>query len=178
MKNTLNNDGFSLVEIVTVVVIIGFMAAIALPAYFSWVPNMRLKADTRELHTAFMKAKAEAAKRNRMVAVTFDQPVGGTPSAYVVYEDLNGDFQLNAGETVITNVQQWSDHVSLSAETFTNNGAGDPSMAFRPNTIPEDTAGSPPGCSTPAPGCTVSLTSSKGRTLSIAVSPAGSVTIN
>jgi prepilin-type N-terminal cleavage/methylation domain-containing protein len=182
MEKERNQKGFSLVEILFVIVIIGILAAIGIPTYLSWVPNMHLKAEARDLHGAMMKAKGEAAKRNMTVAVTFNQPIGGTNYAYVVYVDANGNFQFDAGDTPIIQVQEWSRHVSVSpviapAIPFTDNTAGNRSIAFRPNTIP--TEPDPGGLPVPVLGSrTESLVSSKGRTLDVVVSPAGSITIN
>ena len=67
-----DENGFTLVEIITVVVIIGIMAVIAVPNFFSWLPNMRLKAAASDLYSNFQKARMMAVKSNRETAIIFD----------------------------------------------------------------------------------------------------------
>ena len=100
-----DENGFSLVELITVIGIIGIMAAIAVPSFLSWLPNMRLKAATRDLHAAAMKAKGAAIKRNLNCALTFNQQISATTFAYIVYVDADTDFQYDDGEDILVQVQ-------------------------------------------------------------------------
>lgn len=72
--NTKKNrtGGFTLVEVIVVVAIIGIMSAIAIPAINTWVPNYRLKAAARDVFSNLQKARSMAVKFNRETAVVFD----------------------------------------------------------------------------------------------------------
>lgn len=67
-----NRAGFSLVEVIVVVAVIGIIASIAIPNYFSWLPNMRLKGAARDLFSNMQRIKMEAIKTNRDHAIVFD----------------------------------------------------------------------------------------------------------
>ena len=83
-----DKDGFSLMEIMVVIAVIGIIAAIALPNFFSWLPNIRLKSSARDLYSNIQKAKLEATKRNVCVGMNFNTvafPLTG--GGYTVFVD-------------------------------------------------------------------------------------------
>ena len=66
-----NKRGFTLIEVIVVMAVIGIMATIAIPAISSWLPNYRLKAAARDLYSTMQKARMLAVKTNRDTAVIF-----------------------------------------------------------------------------------------------------------
>lgn len=72
MGKRIKQKGFTLVEVITVVAIIGILSAIAVPNFLSWLPNMRLKAAARDLYSNMQKIRMVAIKTNQSQAIVFD----------------------------------------------------------------------------------------------------------
>jgi type IV fimbrial biogenesis protein FimT len=62
-------SGFTIMELMIVVAIVGVLAAFAMPNFRDLVARMRLKTGTSELHSSLLLARSEAVKRNAAVAV-------------------------------------------------------------------------------------------------------------
>ncbi|MCI5116442.1 MAG: prepilin-type N-terminal cleavage/methylation domain-containing protein [Candidatus Electrothrix sp. LOE1_4_5] len=71
-KNTSNSNGFSFVELMVVIALIGLLSAIGLPSLLRNLPEKRLKNAARSLYADLQKAKLLAVKENKNVTVTFD----------------------------------------------------------------------------------------------------------
>lgn len=177
-KNMKNSKGFTLLEVLIVIALIGILSAIAIPNYISWLPNYRLKGAARDLYSAAMKARGEAVKRNTNCALTFNQTVAGVTNVYVVYVDADADCEFDAGEIVIIQVQQWPSQVSLDLTqgggdglSFTNNDDGNPTISFRPTAIPTANGGG-------LANGTAFLTNTNGRTENVVINNAGNIRVN
>ena len=68
-------DGFTVVELLIALVVLGVLVALAAPAFSTFLAEQRLRATTSELRVAVSLARSEAIKRNSSVAL---QGLGGS----------------------------------------------------------------------------------------------------
>ena len=68
--------GFTLVELVVAVSIVGILAALAAPAFRELIAGQRVQTAASELYTGFVRARSEALKQN--VDVTISSTAGST----------------------------------------------------------------------------------------------------
>lgn len=71
-----NSRGFTLMEVLVVVALIGIIAAIAAPSLTTFVPNYRLKGEARDMYSQLQRARNEAVKTNTTVTFNFTPGVG------------------------------------------------------------------------------------------------------
>lgn len=91
-------SGYSLVEILTVMVIIGASLLFALPNFQEWAEKNRINAESDKVYIDLMLARTTAVKNNNNVIVTFDA-VGNT---YKVHDDTDDNGAEDSGENIKT----------------------------------------------------------------------------
>jgi type IV fimbrial biogenesis protein FimT len=99
--------GFTLLELLLVVTILGIATMIAVPAYTRLMANQQAKAASTALYMAMVKARSEAIKRN--VNITIGANASGWQGGWTL-QDLTNNAGINidaesalAGVTVSTN---------------------------------------------------------------------------
>lgn len=125
--------GFTLVELLTVVAILGVMAMIAGPSFSNLIADQRAKNASSDLYTALATARSEAIKRN--TKVTLQQITGGWVNGWEVVDpgDTTNKILVHgqlSGATVTTSP------TSLTAVTYLNSGRiqGNSAPAFTVST--------------------------------------------
>lgn len=103
-------EGFTLVEVIVVLIIISIMAAISTTSFVQWMPGMHLKSAAREVVGILQEARLEAVKRNTCVGVEFN-PVGegNIGGSYRMFVDDGGaaatcNRSYDAGEEVLKTI--------------------------------------------------------------------------
>jgi prepilin-type N-terminal cleavage/methylation domain-containing protein len=151
----MNKRGVTLIELVTVMVIIGILAALAVPSFGTWMAHYRLRTAARDVVTAMRTAQMRAVSYNMRHGVAFDS----ANSQFQLYRDSGGLLEDGA-LTPLPKGITYNSIVGLPTD-----GPGDYFISFFPN-------------STASAGGTIVLRNSRGKDKTITISAAsGRVTV-
>ena len=103
-----HSNGFTLLELVIIIVILGITMAIAAPSLGTMIKNNRISSDINDFVAALQFAKAESAARitpvslcKRNTAGTGCVAGGGWQQGWIVFSDANGDAAVNGDDAVL-----------------------------------------------------------------------------
>lgn len=113
-----NNRGFSLVELLTILGIIGIVTAIAIPNMISWRAGHKLRGVANNFMTDLQMARLRAIRESAQVAVVINA------NGYTIFVDdgagggTANDYTLDPGEAQLRNVTL-PPGVTISLNNFT-----------------------------------------------------------
>jgi len=103
-------SGFTLVELMVAIVVVAILLGIAIPSFTEMTLSSRLRSYANDLVASANLARAEAIKRNAVVALCVSTDgtscaVGSWEQGWLVFHDADKSGALDAGETVIQRQQ-------------------------------------------------------------------------
>lgn len=133
------NRGFSLVELMVTIIVLGILVALAAPSFETFLTNARLSSVTNELLTDLALARTESARINRRVTVCASANASSCASSsttdwssgWIIFSDGNSNFTVDStnGDEILKVKPALSTGLTLVTSTFPSTGQ----FQFRPS---------------------------------------------
>ena len=132
-----NSKGFTLLELIIVIAILGISMAIAAPGLSTMIANNRISSNASDFASALQLAKAEAVARLNPVIICKKNAAstdcitdGDWSQGWIVFSDDNGNGGIDApGEVVLLIHEALHERISFGGNT----AEVDSSITFRPS---------------------------------------------
>lgn len=118
MRADMKNNGFSLIELIVTMAIMGILFGIATLSFFDWQRKAQIERQTREMHTDINSARMESIFRKTRHRVTFQ------PSSYVLRR-YSSENEADTAGTIIN-----SRNVTYQLTRVTGGDLSDVSIEF------------------------------------------------
>ena len=151
-KCLIDKQGFTLLEMMTVIAILGILAAISTPNVIAWQQTAKLRGTTRDLMSDLSMARMHAVKHGAVVKALLQK------SGYTLFIDVDDDDAAGAGDNILRS-KKYPPGIVMQNTTFP--GA---KTAFHPS-----------GAATPAGS--VALDRGSGRQMKIIVNLVGRIRV-
>ena len=90
-------SGFTVIELIIVIAVLGILTAVGVPNFLSWLPKYRLKSAARDLYSNMQLAKLSAIKNNADWAIVFNLAT----DQYQVCSDQGPDNSWGGGDNIV-----------------------------------------------------------------------------
>ncbi len=117
----MKNNGFTILELMIGLAIIGITMAVAVPNFITLIQNNRISSNIHDFVSALQLAKAESAARVNPVTICKKNNAGSACVAggdwqqgWIVFSDNNGSGSVDAGETVVLNHEALDTRITFS----------------------------------------------------------------
>jgi len=133
--------GFTIVEVLITLVIVGVMLVVAIPPMVDFLEDMQMSSDTNDLLSSLLMARSEAVTRNSTVSLCKIDPNSPTAcdnseswqSGWIAFEDLDADGVRDGGEEILETYLGMGESTSVTSTGFANYLSYRPSGATNTN---------------------------------------------
>ncbi len=122
---TRQQAGFTFIELMVTIAIIGVLAGAAIPTFSVWLPNYRLKSAAMDLYSNFQETKMMAVRANRTHAVEFVP----AQNLYRILDCGDDNSCASTGDNTTLRTIRLSDYDAKGGITFGNGNATTPAGA-------------------------------------------------
>ena len=118
-KGGMRSAGFSMIEMMIIIVIIGIIAAMAVPSFFSAIPKLKARTEARNILNFVRLARSKAVSNGAQYGVHIDT----NNMQYILFKDTINPAQMmyNIGDSVVVGPETMDSDVILSNSSFTSN---------------------------------------------------------